>query len=258
MSLGFSGVSGFTGVHPRGRRDRPPSLCSLGYAIGFDGFIRGRWIVWGHPGGRRVRPGSLVSLGCALGSSGSSGFIGVCPLFRRVHLGSFGSLWCGRWVSLGSLGCALGVIGFTVVVGLIEMRPEGGRRHPAWLRSLGCALGVIQFVRSHWGALGGSSGSSLVTRFIRVCPWGRRVHPRLLGCAMVFVGSSGVAWIIGVRPGGRRVHPGSPGSLGYSLGVIGFVLGRRVYWGAPWGSSGSSGVTWLFSWGHRVRPGSTG
>ena len=54
-----------------------------------------------------------------------------------------------------------------------------------------------------------------------------------------------------VRPGGRRVHPGSLGSLGRALGVVGFIRGNWVNWGAPWGSSDSSGVTGLTG----VRPG---
>ena len=105
-------------VHLRGRRERPRSLCSLGYAIGFDGFIRVCWIIWGHIRGRRVRLGSLVSLGCALGvvlfvqffwgvpfgsldssgvvwligvwSLGVAGFIGVRPWGHQVHR--------GRWI----------------------------------------------------------------------------------------------------------------------------------------------------------------
>ena len=45
-----------------------------------------------------------------------------------------------------------------------------------------------------------------------------------------------------VRPGGRRDHPESLGSLGWALGVVGFIRGRRVHQGAPRGSSGSPGV----------------
>ena len=46
----------------------------------------------------------------------------------------------------------------------------------------------------------------------------------------------------GVRPGGPRVHPVSLGSLGCALGVGGLIGGRWVHLGAPWCSSGSSGV----------------
>ena len=80
-----------------------------------------------------------------------------------------------------------------------------------------------------------------------------------------------------MRPGGRQVHPGSLGSLMCALGVVGFIRGRWVHWGAPWGrriypgsldsmvcalgSSGSSAVvrfTGMRPERRRVHPGSLG
>ena len=65
-------------------------------------------------------------------------------------------------------------------------------------------------------------------------------------------GSSGITEFIAVRPGSRRVHPDS---MCCALGVIGFIRGCWVYWGAhwilpwpldslesPWVLPGSSGV----------------
>ena len=68
--------------------------------------------------------------------------------------------------------------------------------------------------------------------------------------------------------GVRSVHPESLGSLGFTLGVVGFIRGCSVnlgspwcLWvhpgsfgnsGSPWGSLSSSGVDWVhlsFSWG---------
>ena len=49
----------------------------------------------------------------------------------------------------------------------------------------------------------------------------------------------------------RWVHPGSLGSLGFALGVVGFIRGHWVDEGAPWRSFSSSGVV-VFT---RVRPG---
>ena len=64
---GSSGVAGFTGVRPGGRRVHPWSLGSLECALGSVGFIRGRFV---------------ASLECALGAIG----------FIR-----------GRWVLWGAL-----------------------------------------------------------------------------------------------------------------------------------------------------------
>ena len=48
-----------------------------------------------------------------------------------------------------------------------------------------------------------------------------------------------------VRPGGRWVHPGSLGSLRCALIIVGFIRGRLVHSGSPWGSLGSSGLVWF-------------
>ena len=52
-------------------------------------------------------------------------------------------------------------------------------------------------------------------------------------------GSTAEAAIDGVRPAGRRVHPVTLVSLGCALG---FIQGRWVHWGAPWGWLGSARV----------------
>ena len=52
-----------------------------------------------------------------------------------------------------------------------------------------------------------------------------------------------------MHPRGRRVLSRSMGSLGSALGVVGFVSGRWVHWGEPWG---------VRSGGLRVRSGSMG
>ena len=39
-----------------------------------------------------------------------------------------------------------------------------------------------------------------------------------------------------VRPGGHLVRSGSLSSVGCTLGVVAFVRGRWVHWGAPWRS----------------------
>ena len=60
------------------------------------------------------------------------------------------------------------------------------------------------------------------------------------------MGSSGFSGFIAVRPGSRRVHPGLQDSMGFALGVIGFIRGR---WGA---SSGAAGVRPRYCWVHPV------
>ena len=49
----------------------------------------------------------------------------------------------------------------------------------------------------------------------------------------------------------RWVHPGSLGSLGFAMGVVGFIGGFWVQWCSPCGSLGSSWVVGFT----RVRPG---
>ena len=79
-SLRLSGVAGFIGVCPDGRRIHLVSLGSLVRALGVAEFIHGRWdmpwvtlcssgvagFIRVHPGGRRLHPGSKSSSGCAL------------------------------------------------------------------------------------------------------------------------------------------------------------------------------------------------
>ena len=81
------------------------------------------------------------------------------------------------------------------------------------------------------------SGSSGVAGFIVVRVCARRVH----------AGSG----FIGVRPGACRAHVVSLSLLVCALGVVRFIRGSWVHWGAPWGSLGSSRVAALY----RVHPG---
>ena len=54
-----------------------------------------------------------------------------------------------------------------------------------------------------------------------------------LGCTLGVVGFLLDRWVHwGVRPGGHHVSLGSLSLLGYSVVVVGFVQGRWVYWGA--------------------------
>ena len=177
---------------------------SLGFALGFVGFIRVRLV---HSG----------SLRGSLDSSGVGGFIWIR---RGGHLGVVGFTLVrpvGGWVhprvspwyfwvhsrSLGSLGSAQRVIGFT------RVRPGGRWVHPGSLVSLGFALGFIRCRWVHSGLPWGLLGSSGIVRFTRVRPWNRWVLPRKLG------------------------------SLGFALRVVGFIRDR---WGSSWRSLSSSGV----------------
>ena len=89
------------------------------------------------------------------------------------------------------------------------------------------------------------------------CEWTEFVLPRLVRGRSVRPGwgspwgSLGVDGFVVVRLGGLRYHSGSLGSLGYALGVVGFVRGRWVHfhWGAPWGSCGSFGFIGAWSLG---------
>ena len=174
-------------------------------------------------GGSRVHPGTL---GCALGvvgfiqcrwvhwgtSWGSSGSSGFCWLHWGAHLGSSGS---------------------SGVAVLIGVRPGGRRVRPGSLGSLRCTLEVVRCRWVNWGAHWGSWGPSNVARTIELRPGGRRVSLGLLEYWCSPWGSSG-----------------SLGSLGCAMGVLGYVLDRRVHSVAPWESSGSSGISWLIG----VRP----
>ena len=102
-------------------------------------------------------------------------------------------------------------------------------------------------------------GSCGVVGFTQVRAGGRCVHPGSLGSlgfASVHLpwGSMGSFEVFGfaqVGPWVRWVHAGSLGSLKFALGVTGFIQGRWVHLGSPWGSMGSSGVVRFTG----VRPG---
>ena len=106
------------------------------------------------------------------------------------------------------------------------MRSRGRWVHPGSLDSLGFALAI----RIHW------------------------VHS---GWRWDTLGSSGVVGFTQARPGVRWVVPGSLNSLGFALGssgvvgliplaveVVGYIRGRCVRSGSPFGSLGSLGVVW--------------
>ena len=69
----------------------------------------------------------------------------------------------------------------------------------------------------------------------------RWFHSGMLRKHSELLGSFGCAF------GDRRIHPGSLGSMGCALGFVGFIRGRWVHWGAPWGSSRSSCVAGLLA-----------
>ena len=77
----------------------------------------------------------------------------------------------------------------------------------------------------------------VIVGFIR----GRLVHS---GAAWGSWGSSGSVCFTRERSGGRWVlaglwvHPRSLGSLGCTMGVVGYIWGGRVHYSAPWGSLG--------------------
>ena len=215
-----------------GRRVHLASLVSLGCAVGFFRFFRGRGVLWG-------------ALWWSSGSSRVAGCTGV-------RSGWFILVRGVRW------GAPLGSSGSSGVARLIGVRPVCCRVYLKSLGSVGCALGVVGFIPSRWvdmGAQWRSSVSSRVVGFIWARPGCRRVHPVAFGCALVIVGfirgrwvpwsapwgssgSSGVAGFTGVRPWVRLVYPGLLHSLGCTLGVVHQAslgsFGRpRVHWGAP-------------------------
>ena len=123
----------------------------------------------------------------------------------------------------------------------------------------------------HWGApwwtsgsvIGGSSGSFEVAGSIWVCPGGRPVRLGCLGSLDCALGDIGFVW-------GRWVLWGAPwgscllevaGCIWCALRAVRFVLGVFVHWGAPWESAGSFGVVRFIGKrpaGRRVRLGSLG
>ena len=98
--------------------------------------------------------------------------------------------------------------------------------------SLGFALWVVGIVLGrliHTGSRWGSLGSSKVVEFTRVRAGvvgfirGRWVHS---GSRWGSLGSSGVVGFTRVHSGRRWVHPVWCGSLGFALGVVGFIRGH--------------------------------
>ena len=124
----------------------------------------------------------------------------------------------------------------------IRERPGGRRIRPRSLRSLGCVLVVIGFIRGRWVHRSSplcSSGSYRADGFIGVRPGACQFH-----AGSLVVGLTAVTGNICVRPEGLVL-----------------ILGRWVYWGAPTGSLGSSGVTGFIGvhpWSCRVCAGSLG
>ena len=89
-----------------------------------------------------------------------------------------------------------------------------------------------------WGTPLGTSDSLGVAGNIGVdpvCSPGRSVSLGLLRFAPGTSGSFGVAVFLGVCPGGCCLRWGSLGSLCWALVVIGFVRGRWVHCGPPFG-----------------------
>ena len=153
----------------------------------------------------------------------------VHPGCRLVHSGWHSDTSLG---SLGSLGSALGVVGFI----------------------LGCCVHSV----APWVSL----DSYGVVWFTPVRPGGLWVHPgsfgRALGGSCGLLGSSEVVGFTLERPGGDWVHPGSLGSLGCTLGVVGFIKGvSRVRARGRWVHPGSLGALDFIRsrWIHLMRPG---
>ena len=143
----------------------------------------------------------------------------------------------GHWVHWGA---PLWSSGSFVVDNLIEVHRGGHQVYPGSLDSLGCALGVVGFIRgcgvhcdapwglsvhpvclAHWASPWGASGSFGVAGIIGVHSGCRRTHPVSPGSFAHGL----TALFIGVRPGDRPVRRGS---LGYAIGVVGFIWGPWV------------------------------
>ena len=194
-----------------------------------------------RPGCRRVCPRSLGLLGCTLGVSGFAVFIGVLPRGRWVHPGSLGLLGCAVYRYIGvRLGGCRGADRFTPwesprSSGFIGVRVGGRRVH---MGSLECALGVVRFILCHWvhwGMHWGSSGvDQLISVYLGVVGFvrGRWVH---WGALWGLSGPFGAAGFNGVRPFGRRVRPWS---LRCAMGVVGFFGGPLISFGCALGVVG--------------------
>ena len=212
----------FIGVGTWGRCFQP------GCALRVIGFI---WGHWGPPS-------------WSLCSSGVAGFFVVISVSRRVYLRP-----------LGKFGCAL-VVYSSSRLRFIRVRPGVRLVSSGSLGSLAFAFGFVGFIRGHWVHWCLPWGTSCSSGVIMMRTGDHCVHPGSicsLRCPWGSSGSSWVTWYIGVRPGGRRVHPRSLCSFGCVLAVVrvhwgcalwvsGFIRGHWFNWGAPRGSSRSSGV----------------
>ena len=93
------------------------------------------------------------------------------------------------------------------------------------------ALRVVGFIRRHWVHFCGSFGSSGITGFTPIRPWGR--------------------WLL----------PGSFSLLEFALVVVGFIRGRLEHWGLPWvllRTTGVVGFTWVRTGGRCAHKGMLG
>ena len=162
-------------------------------------------------------------------------------------------------------------MGSSRVVQFTQVRPGGRWVHPRSLCLLGFALVVDGFIRSHWvdcssrsGSLGTLGFALWLVGFIRDrwvhkvrtevvrFNWDRWVHSRSPWVSLGL--SRGVRFTLR----GGRVHPVSFGSLGFALGVVGFIRSRWVQSGSPlwsWGPFAVVGFTVVRTGGRWVHPG---
>ena len=168
------------------------SLGSLGCSNGGVRFrwvhrgVLGFWVQWGAP---------WVS-SCSLGFVR---FIVVRPAGRRIHSGSFGSLWrtlgVVMYIRVGWVhrGAPWGSSDSVLFGGFIVVCP--GVRSGS-LDSVQCGMGVVGFVRGRWVQWGAPWESFGVAGFSGVRTGGRRISSGLLGsvvCALAVVALFGVA-----------------------------------------------------------------
>ena len=159
-------------------------------------------------------------------------FILVCWVHSCAH--------CGSPVDLGSL-CSLERA--LEVVGLIRSRPGGRRVHSCSLGSFGRARRVLGFIQVRWVhscAFQWWSGSFWFIAFTRARHW---VHSCVPSRSLVLFerelrpkSSYGFVGYIQARSG---AYSGSLGSFWRVLEVVGLILIRWVYLGAPLGTSRS-------------------
>ena len=133
------------------------------------------------------------------------------------------------------------------------MRTVGLLVHPVSLDSLVWALGVVVIIGDrlvNWGTPLGSLGSSWVIGFIGVRPGGRQIHPGSLGCSLGIVGFIRCRWVhfgsSGIA-GFIEMLPVNrrvhPGYLGSLVSALRVVVFIRGHTCRPWRSPGSSGFT---------------